>query len=265
VKVIQNRRPAFTLVELLVAAGIIAMLLALVAISYPSINEREQLTRAVDKLRTGLLTARLWARRDNVVTGVRFYSSAPSATVAVYDRFDYVQQPLDNLSGIANVSAPTSLTVNLTSGSGSNPFGKIKPNQDYLVLDGDVPHLITSATSPSTLSLASAIQINPIGGVSTSYHPFRIVRGVEPIPLQEENGFGDRIFINPNNIYAPALPPLPLTPFIVSFLPSGQVFNSTANQIKFSLTQEPINPNDGNEIADVFLDCLSGTTRYINP
>jgi prepilin-type N-terminal cleavage/methylation domain-containing protein len=46
-------RPAFTLVELLVAAGIIALLLGLVAISYPSINEREQLTRAVDKLRTG--------------------------------------------------------------------------------------------------------------------------------------------------------------------------------------------------------------------
>jgi len=51
---VKNRkRGAFTLVELLVAAGIIAMLLGLVAISYPSINEREQLTRAVDKLRTG--------------------------------------------------------------------------------------------------------------------------------------------------------------------------------------------------------------------
>jgi prepilin-type N-terminal cleavage/methylation domain-containing protein len=261
----QNRRPAFTLVELLVAAGIIAMLLALVAISYPSINEREQLTRAVDKLRTGLLTARLWARRDNVVTGVRFYSTSPLSANAAYDRFEYVQQPLENLAGIANVSTPTNLSVSLTSGSG-NPFGKIKPNQDYLILDGDVPHLINSATPPATLTLASPLQVNPIGGFGTSYHPFRIVRGVETIPLQEENGFGERIYIDPKAIYAPAPTPIPLPPLTVSFLPSGQVFNTPTSQIKFRVTQEPFNPNDGIETApDVSLDCLSGTTRYANP
>ncbi len=258
-------RPAFTLVELLVAAGIIAMLLALVAISYPSINEREQLTRSVDKLRTSLLTARLWARRDNVVTGVRFYSTSPLSANANYDRFEYVQQPLENLSGLANVLSATSVSVSLTSGSGTNPFGKLKPNQDYLILDGDVPHLISSVSPSPILTLASPIEINPIGGVGTSYHPFRIVRGVELIPLQEENVFGDRIFIDPRNLFAPAVPPNPLTPFMVSFLPSGQAFNCPASQIKFILTQEPINPNDGNEIAEVFLDCLSGTTRYTNP
>jgi type II secretory pathway pseudopilin PulG len=259
------KRGAFTLVELLVAAGIIAMLLGLVAVSYPSINEREQLTRAVDKLRTGFLTARLWARRDNVVTGVRFYSSAPSATVPVFDRFDYVQQPLENLAGIATgFSSPTNLTVTLTSGSGPNPFGKIKINKDYLILDGDVPHLITNAAAGS-LTLASGIQINPVGNGGVYYHPFRIVRGVESIPLQEENGFGERLFIDPKSIYLPAPTPSPLPDFVINFLPSGQVFNTPSNQIKFTLTQEPLNPNDGNETADVFLDCLSGTTRYTNP
>jgi type II secretory pathway pseudopilin PulG len=241
-------RPAFTLVELLVAAGIIAMMLALVAISYPSINEREQLTRSVDKLRTGFLTARLWARRDNVVTGVKFDTPGTS--------FTYVQQPLENLSGIANVSSARTITVNLTSGSGANPFGKIKAYQDYLVLDGDVPHLISSVTPPPTLTLESSIQINPIGGFGTSYHPFRIVRGVEPIPLQEDTTLGDRISVA-------STVALPLNQIL--FLPSGQVSNAPASQIKFTITQDPLNPNDGPETADVFLDCLSGTTRYTNP
>lgn len=255
-------RSAFTLVELLVAAGIIAMLLALVAISYPSINEREQLTRAVDKLRTGFLTARLWARRDNVVTGVRFDSTGSS--------FVYVQQPMENLSGIVtSASSFTNLTIQLNPGSDPNLFSKIKPNanypnsNDYLVLDGDVPHKIIPVSGPilsgtgssGSISLQSPIQINLLG-TGPFYHPFRIVREVEPIPLQEDNIFGDRILVSSS---------ASLILNQILFSPSGQVTNAPAGQIKFTLTQQAFNPNDGNEIAEVFLDCLSGTTRYTNP
>ena len=262
-KLHKQSRPAFTLVELLVAAGIIAMMLALVAISYPSINEREQLTRSVDKLRTGFLTARLWARRDNVVTGVRFDSTGSS--------FVYVQQPIENLSGIVtSASSFTNLTIQLNPGSNPNLFLKIKPNlissnsSDYLVLDGDVPHrIIPPVGSPiligggttGTIDLQSPIQINLLGS-GPYYHPFRIIREVELIPLQEDNLLGDRILVSPS---------APLTLNQVLFSPSGQVINAPASQIKFTITQDPLNPNDGPETADVFLDCLSGTTRYTNP
>jgi hypothetical protein len=87
-------------------------------------------------------------------------------------------------------------------------------------------------------------------------HPFRIIRGVEPIPLQEDTVLGDRI-----SVASPVA--LPLNQIL--FLPSGQVSNAPASQIKFTITQDPLNPNDGPETADVFLDCLSGTTRYTNP
>jgi len=122
-------RTAFTLVELLVAAGIIAMLLALVAISYPSINEREQLTRAVDKLRTGLLTARLWARRDNVVTGVRFEQDT-SASPPKWGYY-FTQQPLSSdLNGFKNNYNVNSRLITVEFPPIVNP-NKIKPNPNY--------------------------------------------------------------------------------------------------------------------------------------
>jgi|694.fasta_scaffold57730_3 Tfp pilus assembly protein FimT len=256
-KLHKQSRPAFTLVELLVAAGIIAMMLALVAISYPSINEREQLTRSVDKLRTGFLTARLWARRDNVVTGVKFDTPGTS--------FTYVQQPMEYIAGIVNAAtSTTNLTIQITSSATPN-FSKIKPNSiynysdDYIVLEGDVAHKITSALGSGlsgTLTIQSPFQINLISSGMSYNHPFRIIRGVEPIPLQEDTVLGDRI-----SVASPVA--LPLNQIL--FLPSGQVSNAPASQIKFTITQDPLNPNDGPETADVFLDCLSGTTRYTNP
>jgi len=296
-----KQRPAFTLVELLVAAGIIAMLLALVAISYPSINEREQLTRAVDKLRTGLLTARLWARRDNVVTGVRFEQD--TSTNPPKWGYYFTQQPLLVFSGFVsdfNKSVdPRKITVEFDKNSidrGAN-FSKIKPiefNIDYkeeqlplwptgsfpalpdnhdifynyrnrknptndrhdsIILEGDVPHRIvyprtTSGTS-GELVLESSIQIN------VQYkHLFRVIRNLELVPLQEFSGFDSSI----SNLEIKGFKDL-----TISFLPNGQVLNSPANQLTLELTQKQISPNADVEIARVFLDCISGTTRYTNP
>ena len=266
-------RHAFTLVELLVAAGIIALLLGLVAISYPSINEREQLTRAVDKLRTGFLTARLWARRDQVVTGLRWNTDATPASGGATGLF-YIQQPLENYDGNLEPVDPSTFTMLATSnrrvvnvkitrpsipttGTRPDPFTRIKiPGAngwsagDYLVVESDVPHkiLVATPTSPwqGTITLASDITINPVFG-----HLCRIVRSPEDIPLQEETLFGENI-----KVLAPSSDP-------ILFLPTGQVFNSQSNQIVFQLIQTK--PDGSTETADVTLDCLSGTTRYQNP
>lgn len=257
-------RQAFTLVELLVATGIIAMLLALVAISYPSFNEREQLTRAVDKLRSGLLTARLWARRDNAITGVQYI---PDQSGSLYG-FIYVQQPFAEFSGVASVSNSNSLTITIDRVGkdmfpASPPYNKIKPNvpfpasYDYLVLDGDVPHRIATGGSAS-LSLLSPIAINCLPN-----HPFKIIRGVERIPLQEDSVLGDRIAVEPLSGNSPLR--VPPNPFTICFSPTGQVINAPATCITLRLTQGFLTVGSLNETADVLVDCLSGTTRYRNP
>ena len=251
-------RQAFTLVELLVATGIIAMLLALVAISYPSFNEREQLTRAVDKLRSGLLTARLWARRDNAITGVQYI---PDQSGSLYG-FIYVQQPFAEFSGVASVSNSNSLTITIDRVGKdliSNSLlycSKIKPT-DYLVLDGDVPHRIATGGSAS-LSLLSPIAINCLPN-----HPFKIIRGVERIPLQEDSVLGDRIAVEPLSGNLSLL--VPPNPFTICFSPTGQVINAPATCITLRLTQGFLTVGSLNETADVLVDCLSGTTRYRNP
>ncbi|RLS41495.1 MAG: prepilin-type N-terminal cleavage/methylation domain-containing protein [Planctomycetota bacterium] len=251
-------RQAFTLVELLVATGIIAMLLALVAISYPSFNEREQLTRAVDKLRSGLLTARLWARRDNAITGVQYI---PDQSGSLYG-FIYVQQPFAEFSGVASVSNSNSLTITIDRVGKdliSNSLlycSKIKPT-DYLVLDGDVPHRIATGGSAS-LSLLSPIAINCLPN-----HPFKIIRGVERIPLQEDSVLGDRIAVEPLSGNSPLR--VPPNPFTICFSPTGQVINAPATCITLRLTQGFLTVGSLNETADVLVDCLSGTTRYRNP
>jgi len=267
-------RPAFTLVELLVAAGIIALLLGLVAISYPSINEREQLTRAVDKLRTGLLTARLWARRDQVTTGIRWNSDASQSGGGATGLF-YIQQPMQTYDGNLEPysSNPFSMldptrtklkfriTNPLNDGKNIDPFERIKkvpakglfPSADYLVLESDLPHRILNfSSSPNSwlgeIQLFSPIAQNfePVFG-----HLCRIVRSPEDIPLQEETLFGDNI-----RLIAPSNAP-------ITFLPTGQVFNSSFNQVVLTLAQTK--PDGSTETADVTLDCLSGTTRYQNP
>jgi prepilin-type N-terminal cleavage/methylation domain-containing protein len=244
-----KKRPAFTLVELLVAAGIIAMLLALVAISYPKINEREQLTRAADKLKTGLLTARLWARRDNVVTGIRFEGTNPN-----YNGLLYVQQPMKEIRGqIINPDYDMSssfrkIQVQILLAD----FYKIKKNEDFFLAESDLPHLIDDCdivNSNQIVSLKSSL-------INRSFllpHPFRVIRAAEPIPFQESNPFGDRITCKTSSTLASNQ---------VCFLPNGQVQSPGATRLIFTLTQQQITPNEPDEELEIELDTLSGTTRF---
>ena len=247
-----SKRPAFTLIELLVTVGIIAMLLGLVAISFPRFNEREQLTRAVDKLRTGLLTARLWAKRDQVVTGLEF---APAG--GPYTSFIYVQQPLGKLIGTADPVAGQARQAILNFSIGNSSL--IVANKDYLVLDGDVPHLLNSSTNP--VQVASNINFN-----FTYQTPFRIIRSPQAIPMQEE------VFLKPD-----AGPDIDVSILKfdgsagslgndqILFLPTGTIVNAQNNKFILRVKQTLNDPGSPTENADIFVDSLSGTNRYISP
>jgi prepilin-type N-terminal cleavage/methylation domain-containing protein len=252
------KRRAFTLVELLVAVGIIAMLLGLVAMSFPRFNEREQLTRAVDKLRTGLLTARLWAKRDQVVSGIKFLKD-PNG---MYYGYQFVQQPV--LPSVGTISGnyalgstgPISLTrTNVTA---------INAKSDYLVISGLNPHLVNSISGNSVV-LASGLE-----GDALDKTNFRIIHGPIAIPMQEDVIFqpdsSNDPVSNPAMIYIDtSAPNFSLTNDSVLFLPTGNVINQGSGTIKFVVSQVLADPNASNETADVFLDCMSGTNRYISP
>ena len=246
----KNYRPAFTLIELLVATGIIAMLLGLVAISFPRFNEREQLTRSVDKLRAGLLTARLWAKRDQVVTGLKFLPAG-----GPYASFVYVQQPLGNITGTISGMPPYALPVPVTNTSGI-VLG------DYIVFDGDVPHQITGFTGNSITFGSSLNGFNIINGLN-----YRIIRIPQQIPMQEETvltpdtgpsiAFG---VLDPNTLTSIAL-----NNDTILFLPTGTVVNAGQGTMILRVTQTLPDAVTTTEEADIFLDCLSGTNRYISP
>jgi len=269
-----SKRRAFTLVELLVAVGIIAMMLSLVAISFPRFNEREQLTRAVDKLRSGLLTARLWAKRDQVVTGIQFLRDANGN----YIKFQYVQQPLLTYTGTVTSTGPLVATVQIDQVSTlPAPANPVLKAGDYIVYSGDVPHVI-----PADMTGASAgSQVNvPTGGITRHNfrftnppgatggfslvvpgHNFRIIRSPQAIPMQEETVLqpdnGPVITINTNGTV--------LNNDSILFLPTGTIINSPTGTMILTVTQDPIDPNGSPETADVFLDCMSGTNRCISP
>lgn len=269
-----KNRPAFTLIELLVATGIIAMLLGLVAISFPRFNEREQLTRAVDKLRTGMLTARLWAKRDQVVTGLQFIKDANGN----YTSFQYVQQPLRNYLGVVNSNTPLIATIQLDQPSSQPPPSTpIIKTGDYIVYSGDVPHVFgtditgVAGGSQNNTPLPNWTRynysINNPPGATAGYglvvpgHVFRIIRGPQPIPMQEETflqpDIGSGIFVNTNGTV--------LNNDTILFLPTGTIINSSSGTIILTVTQEATDANGMPETADVFLDCMSGTCRYISP
>ena len=256
-------RPAFTLIELLVATGIIAMLLGLVAISFPRFNEREQLTRAVDKLRTGLLTARLWAKRDQVMTGIKFLKNTNNQ----YYGYQFVQQPIAPATGKVSGNyiysgdpGATSITAML------NPNLSTIFKDDFLIISGDVPHKITNnpgTASPTTISLGSELKFDVFDKTD-----FRIIHAPIVIPMQED------VIFQPDSPNDPASNAATiyidstianLTNDSVLFLPTGNVINQGSGTIKFTINQVLPDPNASNETSDIFLDCMSGTNRYISP
>jgi hypothetical protein len=95
---------------------------------------------------------------------------------------------------------------------------------------------------------------------------FRIIRSPQIIPMQEETFFqpdnGPSIGININD---GSNNQIVLNNDMILFLPTGTIINSPSGTMILTVTQDAIDPNGSPETADVFLDCMSGTNRYISP
>jgi type II secretory pathway pseudopilin PulG len=87
-----DRRGAFTLIEMLVVIGIMVFLMALTAVLLNTFSTKT--TSGVDQVTGRLIMARQMARRDGVVTGIRFIQN-PNTTVAVSSELQFIRQPDD--------------------------------------------------------------------------------------------------------------------------------------------------------------------------
>lgn len=93
---IKNRlqvRKGMTLVELLVVMSIMVTFAAITAAFYPSISSDNQIAQTANKIQNLLVGARQKARRDNNVTGIRFFPDATNPNIA--NQMMLVQKPVD--------------------------------------------------------------------------------------------------------------------------------------------------------------------------
>src|SRR5947207_2736284 len=93
-----DRRPGFTLVEMLVVLALILFVTAIAVTFVPSMLERARATKGADQLQGWLLIAKQRALRDRLRTGIRIqparlYPTPANPNVAWRHDLQYIQQP----------------------------------------------------------------------------------------------------------------------------------------------------------------------------
>src|SRR5215831_9635162 len=101
------RRRAFTLVEMLVAIGILTVIATLSIAIIPKIQERTKASKAGDQIQGWLLISKQMAQRDRLPTGVRLLVEPASPTTFFVRTLQYIQQPDKFTGGVASFDNTT--------------------------------------------------------------------------------------------------------------------------------------------------------------
>jgi prepilin-type N-terminal cleavage/methylation domain-containing protein len=159
------RRSGFTLIEMLVAIGILVVLATLAVAVVPKVQERAKASRGGDQLHGWYLEAKQMSVRDRALRGVRLLIDPNTmlATSALY-----IQQPDTFTGGAIQFDNPTiaganpfkasflgvDITGGLSSGLAANdPLWPIQPG-DFLQVQGGVSHRITTVVGPTATTPA---------------------------------------------------------------------------------------------------------------
>ena len=196
---IKNRLPirrGMTLVELLVVMSIMLTFAAITAAFYPSISSDNQIAQASNKIQNLLVGARQKARRDNNVTGVRFFPDLNNPSAAT--QMMLVQKPVDltgnSLSAKIVYSPPNIISF---SDNANNPWPVwgFATGEDLIMANDILVDPLTNNSTKITVKGASANQmlINSAFCTPTFSTPLnykiirqaRIVPGEEAFPMPE--------------------------------------------------------------------------------
>ena len=208
-------RRGMTLVELLVVMSIMVTFAAMTAAFYPSISSDTQIAQASNKIQNLLVGARQKARRDNNVTGVRFFPDLNNSSAA--NQMMLVQKPVDltgSSLGANIVYSPPNIVSFLD--NANNPYfvWGFATGEDLVMANDILLDPLTNNSTKITLKGASNNQMlinsgfcTPTFSTPLNYkiiRQARIVPGEEAIPMPEgyeillgANFFGPKV--NPSD------------------------------------------------------------------
>jgi prepilin-type N-terminal cleavage/methylation domain-containing protein len=206
-----SARRAFTLVELIVAITIMAVLAGLAVLIVPALQDNQRVTSGTDKVQGALFIAKQWAIRDRLPRGVRLVPTLdPDGQTRVHS-LQYIEQPDyffgPSGSALLGVSNPANGNLNSLVGvftpgvdffGGNGPansalwpvqigdfldlMGNNKPDALYKILSVNASS--SNANVSDNLTLMSQLPVNllapsPANPVAFFQNglPFRILRG----------------------------------------------------------------------------------------
>jgi len=230
------RRIGFTLMELLTAISIIAVLGGLGVYFLPSYNDSARAARGAGQLQNWLQIARTRAMRDGVPTGLRLIDFGSETTPA---KFQYIAQPDDYAVGQASLAfngtagsgttVQFSTGVDLYGGNASSPSVWAVQVGDYFeALDSGLVRRITAVPAANQITLASDIPfaMTPSGNSfpsSTIKVPnYRIIR--QPRSADDESlELPSKIIVEPTKSIQMPGDSLISISFDIVFAPNGSV------------------------------------------
>ena len=259
------RRSGFTLVEMLVAIGILTVIATLSVAVIPKIQERAKASRGGDQLQGWLLEAKQMALRDRAPRGIRLFVDLSTKMVLTAQ---YIQQP-DNFTGGAiqfdnptmagaNMFKASFIGVDITGGLSSinpstglpyalnDPVWPVQPG-DFILVQGGVSHQITTVVGPSgatpafiltvpTLQYPNATQLwDPVNlppAPAPNYIAFNytIIRQPRPMIGEPLLQLPDDVGIDPTLSLADSLPLSSLGGvYDIVFSPSGTLTGTLGN------------------------------------
>lgn len=197
----RQRRPAFTLVEMLVVMAIITLIATITALVVPNVLRNQKVTQGANLLQGMLLAAKQRAVREQTPAGVRFIVAKdplyPQRIVCT--EMIYVVQPDDLVIASdtlqLSASSPYTATSSTQDFSGGLTVSAAAADQftvqagDYLELSGGGPvtaiQKVAVGSTPAGNTKYNQLQTYSNPSVSSSVTGYRVIRGPRRVPGED--------------------------------------------------------------------------------